>query len=121
MKTMLEIRIDRTKTLAEEPSTGHNGWHPDIPPIIRCAARGRRGGVDQSEDVSLAARNALLNMIDYLDERGWTPQQAYAICSVAGRPRDQPTRRCAKHAGLGAPTRGCFRPQLMGRRRHREN
>jgi formamidase len=33
--------------------------------------------------VSLAARNALLNMIDYLDERGWTPQQAYAICSVA--------------------------------------
>jgi formamidase len=38
MKTMLEIRIDRTKTLAEEPSTGHNRWHPDIPPIIRCDA-----------------------------------------------------------------------------------
>jgi formamidase len=42
-----------------------------------------RDGIDQSEDVSLAARNALLNMIDYLNERGWTPQQAYAICSVA--------------------------------------
>jgi formamidase len=42
-----------------------------------------RDGVDQSEDVSLAARNALLNMIDHLGERGWTPQQAYAICSVA--------------------------------------
>jgi formamidase len=42
-----------------------------------------REGVDNSEDVSLAARNALLNMIDLLGERGWTPQQAYAICSVA--------------------------------------
>jgi len=42
-----------------------------------------REGVDQSEDVSLAARNALLNMIDHLTERGWTRQQAYAICSVA--------------------------------------
>ncbi|HKA82837.1 MAG TPA: acetamidase/formamidase family protein [Acidimicrobiales bacterium] len=42
-----------------------------------------RDGVDHSEDVSLAARNALLNMIDHLVERGWTRQQAYAICSVA--------------------------------------
>jgi formamidase len=42
-----------------------------------------RDGVDQSEDVSLAARNALLNMIDHLSGRGWSPQQAYAICSVA--------------------------------------
>ena len=42
-----------------------------------------RDGVDHSEDVSLAARNALLNMIDHLTDRGWTPQQAYAICSVA--------------------------------------
>ena len=29
------------------------------------------------------ARNALLTMIDHLTDRGWTPQQAYAICSVA--------------------------------------
>ena len=36
MKTMTEIRIDRTKTLVEEPGTGHNRWHPDIPPVIRC-------------------------------------------------------------------------------------
>jgi formamidase len=42
-----------------------------------------REGVDHSEDVSLAARNALLNMIDHLSERGWSPQQGYAICSVA--------------------------------------
>jgi formamidase len=42
-----------------------------------------RDGEDHSEDVSLAARNALLDMIDHLAGRGWTPQQAYAICSVA--------------------------------------
>ena len=43
-----------------------------------------RDGVAHSEDTTLAARNALLNMIDYLvAERGFTPQQAYAICSVA--------------------------------------
>jgi len=32
-----EIRIDRSKTLLEEPNTGHNRWHPDIPPVLRCA------------------------------------------------------------------------------------
>ena len=43
-----------------------------------------REGVNHSEDATLAARNALLNMIDHLvDVRGYTPQQAYAICSVA--------------------------------------
>jgi formamidase len=43
-----------------------------------------RAGVNYSEDLTLAARNALLNMIDHLvDVRGYTPQQAYAICSVA--------------------------------------
>jgi hypothetical protein len=30
MKTRLEIWIDRRKTLAEDPGTGHNRWHPDI-------------------------------------------------------------------------------------------
>ena len=43
-----------------------------------------RDGVGHSEDATVAARNALLNMIDHLvDERGFTSQQAYAICSVA--------------------------------------
>ena len=31
-----EIRIDRGLTLAAEPHTGHNRWHPDIPPAVRC-------------------------------------------------------------------------------------
>ncbi len=43
-----------------------------------------KDGTAQSEDTTLAARNALLNMIEYLvSERGYTEQQAYAICSVA--------------------------------------
>jgi formamidase len=41
-------------------------------------------GSNESEDTTLAARNALLAMIDYLvHERGYDRQQAYAICSVA--------------------------------------
>jgi formamidase len=34
--TAHEVRIDRSKTLLEEPGTGHNRWHPDIPPVLRC-------------------------------------------------------------------------------------
>jgi formamidase len=40
-------------------------------------------GENESEDATLAARNALLNMIDYLGTRGLDPQQAYALCSCA--------------------------------------
>ncbi len=29
-----EIRIDRSKTLLEQPGTGHNRWHPDIAPLV---------------------------------------------------------------------------------------
>ena len=42
-----------------------------------------KDGTNESEDLSLSARNALLNMIDHLETRGFTPQQAYALCSVA--------------------------------------
>ena len=34
---MKSIEIDRTKRLREEPHTGHNRWHPDIPPIVEVA------------------------------------------------------------------------------------
>jgi formamidase len=44
----------------------------------------RGDGHNESEDATLAARNAYLAMIDYLvHERGFNRQQAYAICSVA--------------------------------------
>jgi formamidase len=40
-------------------------------------------GVNQGENLTLACRNALLNMIGLLQERGYTREQAYCICSVA--------------------------------------
>jgi formamidase len=42
-----------------------------------------KGGTNESEDLSLSAKNALLNMIDHLETRGFDRQQAYALCSVA--------------------------------------
>jgi formamidase len=43
----------------------------------------REDGTQEGEDLTLAARNALLNMIALLQERGWSREQAYIICSVA--------------------------------------
>ncbi len=43
----------------------------------------RDDGVNEGENLTLACRNALSNMIDLLQERGWTREQAYVICSVA--------------------------------------
>lgn len=43
----------------------------------------RDDGTNESEDVTLAARNALINMIQVLEERGYSAVQAYVICSVA--------------------------------------
>jgi formamidase len=40
-------------------------------------------GRNENCDLGLAARNAVLEMIKLLQERGWTREQAYVICSVA--------------------------------------
>ena len=32
-----EVRIDHSRPLAAEPGTGHNRWHPDIAPAVRCS------------------------------------------------------------------------------------
>jgi formamidase len=44
-----EVLIDQTKPLAAEPQTGHNRWHPDIPPIVTC---------DPGDEVVLQTRDA---------------------------------------------------------------
>jgi formamidase len=44
-----EVRVDYAKTLPEEPDTGHNRWHPDVPPVVRC---------DPGEEVVLQTRDA---------------------------------------------------------------
>ena len=43
----------------------------------------RDDGANEGEDLTLAARNAIKNMIELLQERGWTREQAYVLCSVA--------------------------------------
>jgi formamidase len=44
----------------------------------------RKDGRNESEDLNVAARNALINMIDYIvDAYGYTREQAYCITSVA--------------------------------------
>jgi formamidase len=40
-------------------------------------------GRNENCDLSLAARNAVIEMIKLLEERGWSREQAYIICSVA--------------------------------------
>src|SRR5262249_48936891 len=46
---MKSITIDRSKRLKDDPQTGHNRWHPDIPPILE---------VDPGEEVVLETRDA---------------------------------------------------------------
>ena len=40
-------------------------------------------GENEGENLTLACRNAVLNMMELLQERGFSPEQAYVICSVA--------------------------------------
>lgn len=46
---MKTVSIDRRRHLAEQPETGHNRWHPEIPPILE---------VDEGEEVVLETRDA---------------------------------------------------------------
>ena len=45
-----EIRIDRSRTLTHQPESGHNRWHPDIPPVLEC---------DPGDEIILETRDAL--------------------------------------------------------------
>ena len=45
---MKSVEIDRTKRLRDQPATGHNRLHPDIPPILE---------VDEGEEVVLETRD----------------------------------------------------------------
>jgi formamidase len=44
------IRIDRQKSLVEEPHSGHNRYHPDIPPLLE---------VNEDEEIVLETRDAV--------------------------------------------------------------
>ncbi len=57
----------------------------EVPPDMRYLGSEKVAKLENlSKDISLAARNALLEMIDYISEsRGYTREQAYIIASVA--------------------------------------
>lgn len=48
--TTREIRIDRSRPLTDQTESGHNRWHPDIPPILGC---------DPGDEVIIETRDAL--------------------------------------------------------------
>jgi formamidase len=57
---------------------------PSGPRIVTTGIPVDSAGVNHQMDLNLAALNALLNMQEYLiDERGYSPEQAYVISSVA--------------------------------------
>ena len=77
----------------------HKGWaadRPDLGPVFELPAQRAvgealgamgmpitAGGENRCGDLELASRNALLNLMDLLGARGYEPEQAYVICSVA--------------------------------------
>jgi formamidase len=46
----IRIRVDATRPLAEEPESGHNRWHPHIPPLVT---------VPPGEEITLETRDGL--------------------------------------------------------------
>ena len=52
--TVHRIRIDHSRALAAEPGTGHNRWHPLIPPILHCSP---------GDEVVMGTRDALDSQI----------------------------------------------------------
>lgn len=45
-----EIHVDRARPLRAQPDTGHNRWHPDIPPVLHC---------QPGDDVVMETRDAI--------------------------------------------------------------
>jgi formamidase len=95
MSATLRVRFDLRKGVARERGIRDLQFERDdyhLPPEFAAPRRFfattglsvDREGRNYSEDLTVAARNALLNMIDHLEaEYGYSRQQAYALCSVA--------------------------------------
>ena len=88
------VRFKVHKDLAKKrtfagPVFSHSGYFADPQNAVPKNFLGVMGmpinarGEIESENLTLAARNAILNMITLLQERGFSREQAYVICSVA--------------------------------------
>ena len=80
---------DQLKRLAPSEFYATTGFplksQGEIPPYVTYLDGQKIGPLENlSEDLTLAARNALIEMIDWMvKEKGLTPQQAYVVASVA--------------------------------------
>jgi formamidase len=94
MGATVAVRFKVLKELAKKrtfagPVFSHKGYFADPKYAVPENFLGVMGmpinakGDIESENLTLAARNALLNMIALLQERGYSREQAYVICSVA--------------------------------------
>jgi formamidase len=90
--TTLHVRFDLVKGAAAAQAirdvrfSGHRagGDRPDGPYVATTGLSVYAHAGGRAEDLNLAARSALRNMIDLLGvEHGFTRQQAYALCSIA--------------------------------------
>ena len=88
------VRFKVHKDLAKKrtfagPVFSHSGYFADPQNAVPKNFLGVMGmpinakGEIESENLTLAARNAILNMMTLLQERGFSREQAYVICSVA--------------------------------------
>jgi len=94
MRTRVHLRFEIRKGEAERRGIQDLQYFRDdyfTPPELAAPRRFfattgigvHKDGTNESEDLSLSAKNALLNMIEHLEARGFDRQQAYALCSVA--------------------------------------
>jgi formamidase len=94
MGASVTLRFSLLKGEAKEksitsPRFAHSGYFADpkwAAPHNFIATVGmpiRADGGQEGEDLTLAARNALIDMIALLVDRGFTREQAYVLCSVA--------------------------------------
>lgn len=94
MGATVAVRFKIHKGLANKrtfagPVFSHSGYFADPRNAVPQNFLGVMGmpinakGEIESENLTLAARNAVLNMMTLLQERGFSREQAYIICSVA--------------------------------------
>ena len=94
MGATVAVRFKIHKELAKKrtfagPVFSHKGFFADPKIAVPENFLGVMGmpinakGEIESENLTLACRNAILNMIALLQERGYSREQAYVICSVA--------------------------------------
>jgi len=117
---MKSVEIDRGKRLRDQPTTGHNRFHPDIPPLVT---------VDEGEEVVLATRDGVDGQLGPgTTEADIAKMDAGAIHPrlrqrVAGTPVSDPYLRQRRLQGFGQNEKtgkDADDPQILGDELHKE-